>query len=160
MYRVKFERLTGVMERISGIFWCRDFLGTISGRLATGNWSEIYLVIFGILRQNFINIDKISISNHWKTLPHLTSHTGINIFYWPNSASSRIWTRVALSPHTHTHTLFTCIHIYIHMWGLCLCYVGITLVALVLRWLRWYFVGSVGIWLYILVILYFTPHVS
>ena len=53
-----------------------------------------------------------------------------------------------------------------YMWGLGLCYVSITLVALILCWLRWYFVGSVGIslvmlaldiWLHILVILYFSP---
>ena len=53
-----------------------------------------------------------------------------------------------------------------YLWCLGLCYVGIILVALVFRWLRWYFVGSVDItlvmlafdiWLHILVILYFTP---
>ena len=48
------------------------------------------------------------------------------------------------------------------LWSLGLYYVGITLVVLVLRWLRWYHVGCVGItlaldiWLHILVILYFT----
>ena len=36
------------------------------------------------------------------------------------------------------------------LWGLC--YVGITLVALVLRWLCWYFVGSIGISLVALVL--------
>ena len=55
------------------------------------------------------------------------------------------------------------------LWDLGLCYVGITLVMLVLRWLCWYFVGSVGIslvmlaldiWLHILVTLYFTPTLS
>ena len=31
------------------------------------------------------------------------------------------------------------------VWGLGLCYVGISLVVLVFRWYRWYFVGSVGV---------------
>ena len=84
MYRVKFKRLTGMMERISRIFRLSDFLGRISGRLAARNWSGIYLVIFGILRQNFWAIHVIGIFNHIKTLSHLTPHIGINIFYWLN----------------------------------------------------------------------------
>ena len=72
------------MERIAGIFWFSDFLRRISSWYTAGNWSGIYLVIFGILRQNFWAIHMIGIFNHRKTLPHLTPHAKIKIFYWSN----------------------------------------------------------------------------
>ena len=45
-------------------------------------------MIFVILRQNLWAIHVIGVSNHWKTFPHLTPLTGINIFYWPNKTET------------------------------------------------------------------------
>ena len=46
VYQVKFERLSGVIERIGGIFWFSDFLGRISGWRVAGSWSRINLLTF------------------------------------------------------------------------------------------------------------------
>ena len=75
MYRIKFEVLTSVMERIAGIFWLGDFLGEFLVDMWLGTGLESTGSFFGILDQNFWAIHVIDLSNHKKTLPHLTPHT-------------------------------------------------------------------------------------
>ena len=83
--RVEGQNTTCVVERIVGIFWVSDFLGRILGWCVAGNWSGIYLLIFGTLHQSFWPIYMIDLSNHRKILRHWTSHIGLNIFYWSNT---------------------------------------------------------------------------
>ena len=120
VYRVKFERLTSVMERIATIFWFWDSLGRICGCLLTGGGPGSIRWFFNILRQNFWGISVIGLYNHRKTLPHLTPLTGINKFNWPNRSKSIFHVSICLHTskqdpfHAHNHTQTNYIYIYIY----------------------------------------------
>ena len=71
VYRVKFERLTSVKERIAGIFCLGDFLGRISGWRVARNWSGIYQLIFWYFTPKLLGYSRDRLIQSQKDSPSL-----------------------------------------------------------------------------------------